>query len=87
MSALRVNSANVKPFSDRAGFVDFLRVQAGLPEADSFRFGNSGSLAVRSNFTPLLRRVILVGEAALRERIDFQRIDLRAGGGTDPRGL
>ena len=70
------NDARVAPLfiPDLPGFVDFLAGQADVGGGSSVPNGNGGIPAALSadDLAPLLRGVVFVGEAALRQRFDFQ---------------
>ncbi|MCK1679547.1 hypothetical protein IVA87_08745 [Bradyrhizobium sp. 147] len=76
---------NILGITDDASFVNFFAgdadVGGGRPRVSLWNAREI--VADAGNFTPLLRRVVLVGETALRSCFDLKRICMRAIGSLD----
>ena len=70
--------ASSTPYA-RPGLVNVFASQADVGDAYRFCIG-SGALVGVANLAALLRRVVFVGEAALGQRLDLQRITRLSGG-------
>ncbi|MDP3675765.1 MAG: hypothetical protein Q8R44_11820 [Novosphingobium sp.] len=68
--------------TDGAGLVNVFAGQADVSRPDLFRTGKA-ALPVDANLTSILRRVVFIGEAALRQTLNFERVGLRVVNGGD----